>query len=745
MASLPEALAGIDRLQSTCDLQDWQAIADLQQAWRGAVDAAEAVGHQEAAAKAQEAIAALDGLFTEDITAALAGAVRDLLRTTADQVRGMLETSPSAEAPAQAPSPAPAAMAPEPVPEPEAQPHPAPGAPDADPVLTAPFTLGPEADPAMLAEFATEATEHLQAIEGHLLTIEGGQDPEAINACFRAFHTLKGLAGFIGLEREKRLAHAAESLLDKVRSGDVPSSHGVMDLLLQSRDVLMALVAASAGAGPGVVLAADPRLAGLVAALHDAAVLRRGAVPTVGEILVGTGKLTRAQLEAALIRQGEDQPDRKLGEILVEDGRVAPQDVQRALETQQAAKQTAGGAAAAATAAPASMRVDVGTVDRLADAIGELVIATNMLFHADELKGIGSRRVAGLLAGLDRVTRQVQGMAQRLRLVSLKPTFQRMTRLVRDLERKTGKKVDLVVEGDDVELDKSVVDRLADPMIHLVRNALDHGLEPEAERIAAGKPPVGRLRLAAERRAGAIHIVIEEDGRGLGRERILRKARERGLIAPDADLSDEEVWELIYLPGFSTAEQVTDLSGRGVGMDVVRRMVSESRGRILTTSRNGHGTTFTLVLPLTLAIIDGMVLSAGGQHYIIPTLSVVLASRLDPAAVTRIQGGRGRLVDLLGRQIPIFSLSHLLGLSADEGPRPLVVVVQDGHREIGLVVDAVIGRQQVVLKTLGRGLPPAPGLSGATITGDGLVCLVLDIHSLVQATTHAGSAALAPA
>lgn len=726
MSVTHEALTAVDRALATADLTDWQAIAGLQATWQTLADAADAEGHAGIAQPVHEACALLEGLFTEEITGALATRTKDLLRDLA--VTALAALGGEAAAPAAGePDPAPAAHDEEPDHEPT------PVAAGEDP-LAAPVTLGPEAEPAMLAEFATEAGEHLQAIEGNLLRIEGGNDPEAVNACFRAFHTLKGLAGFIGLDREKQLAHAAESLLDKVRSGEIPPTSGVMDLLLQSRDLLMSLVNQAAAAGPGQVLPGEPRLPGLVHALHQALLMRPGAVPSVGEILVGTGKLTRAQLEAALIRQSEDHPDRKLGEILVEEGRVAPTDIQRALETQQAAQQAAG--PSAATAAPASMRVDVATVDRLADAIGELVIATNMLFHADELKGLGSRRVAGLLAGLDRVTRQVQGMAQRLRLVSLKPTFQRMTRLVRDLERKTGKKVDLVIEGDDVELDKSVVDRLADPMIHLVRNALDHGLEPEAERIAAGKTPAGRLRLAAERRAGAIHIVIEEDGRGLGRERILRKAKERGLISPDAELSDEEVWDLIYLPGFSTAEQVTDLSGRGVGMDVVRRMVVESRGRILTTSRQGQGTTFTLVLPLTLAIIDGMVLAAGGQHYIIPTLSVVLASRLDPDAVTRIQGGRGRLVALLGRQIPIFSLSHLLGLTAAEGSRPLVVVVQDGHREIGLIVDAVVGRQQVVLKTLGRGLPPAPGLSGATITGDGLVCLVLDINGLVQAATH---------
>lgn len=458
------------------------------------------------------------------------------------------------------------------------------------------------------------------------------------------------------------------------------------------------------------------------------------------------GTVPAEVVQAALHQQEQLTPDRRLGEILVDAGMVSPGELDQALAAQRPdteaevrpdtessePRSDVLRALPSGAGVPATMRVDVERVDVLNDAIGELVIAQNMLTCSPELRQLASRRVATLLAQLDRVTRSIQDMAMRLRLVSIRPVFQRMIRLGRDAGRKLGKDIEVVVDDGGQELDKSVVDRLGDPLLHLVRNAVDHGIEPDARaRQAAGKSRSGRVTLRAYRSSGCFCVDVEDDGRGLNHERILAKAVERGLVREHQQLSEEEIANLLFLPGFSTAEKITEVSGRGVGMDVVKRMVEEMRGQVAIRSQAGRGTTVTILLPMTLAIIDGMVVRVGGEQFILPTLSVVTSTRPREDEMASVCG-RSRMVAFQGHQLPLVSLRDLLRLPDAPAAHPLVVVVEDGARRVGLAVDELLGRQQVVLKTLGAGLPAVPGVGGATINGDGRVCLVLDVAGLIQ-------------
>jgi len=308
-----------------------------------------------------------------------------------------------------------------------------------------------------------------------------------------------------------------------------------------------------------------------------------------------------------------------------------------------------------------------------------------------------------------------------------------MTRLVRDLAAQQHKQVQLVVEGEETELDRNIVEELSDPLVHMIRNSIDHGVESPATRVSRGKPALGTIRLSASHQRGGIVITIQDDGKGLDRDRILAKGRERGLIKSDATPTEEEVFALIFAPGFSTAEKVTDVSGRGVGMDVVRRNIEKLRGKIEIRSLAGQGTTFTIVLPLTLAIIDGMLVGVGDDRYIIPTLSVRESFRPRPGMVTTVHE-RGEVVSVRGRLTPLLRLGQHLGTPcrAVDPTEGIIVVVESGDASRGLLVDELLGKQEVVIKNLGETFRKQDLLAGAAILGDGRVGLILDVDTLVN-------------
>lgn len=396
----------------------------------------------------------------------------------------------------------------------------------------------------------------------------------------------------------------------------------------------------------------------------------------------------------------------------------------------QAATTTAAPASAASGPVP-TIRVDLDRLDRLVDTVGELVITQSML--AQRLSGAGVA-AEDELSQLEYLTRELQDCAMALRAQPIRSVFSRVPRIVRELEAETGKRVTLKVEGEATELDKTVIERIGEPLTHLIRNAIDHGLESVEDRLAAGKNADGIVRLTAEQRGGHILICVSDDGRGIDRERVLKKAIERKVISADARLADEEIDNLIFAPGFSTAEQVSNISGRGVGMDVVKQAIQALGGRVTIASTPGRGTTFSLSLPLTLAIADGMVVHVGGETLILPLTSVVESLQAKPGDLMSIAPGRN-VVNVRGSFLPVLPLATTLGIGNpddEDSQKVLIVVETEARGQIVLEVGAIHDQRQVVIKSLETNFRPVPGVAGATILGDGRIALIVDVEALAS-------------
>lgn len=542
-------------------------------------------------------------------------------------------------------------------------------------------------DPELVQDFLVEAREHLAQIEACLLEIEQGvHTQETLHAAFRSFHTIKGLAGFLDYSVMQRVAHETETLLDLARNGRLVMRPAAVDVVLAAGDYLRSWLNAIEAAAAGRPAQPPPEPDALIARVKAAA---------EGE-------------------SGEDETPAPLSEA------ARPE-----AEAQTGTGQSRGGADAAL------VKVDTSKLEYLVDMVGELVIAQTMLRHNPEFAQVKSPKLQRDIAHLTRVTGEVQKTAMAMRMVPVGQLFRRMTRLVRDLARKSGKLAELELQGEDVELDRTIVEELHDPLVHMLRNSMDHGLETPAEREAKGKPAAGRIRLAASHQAGMIVIEISDDGRGLNRDKIFRKAVERGLVSADAKLSDTEVFHLIFEPGFSTAEQVTDVSGRGVGMDVVRKHINKLRGRIEIVSSSGAGTTFLLKVPLTLAIIDGLIVSVGGERFIVPIFAVREMFKASPEQVFTVEG-KGEMVMVRGRLLPLVRLAAKLGVAprSEDPCEGLMIVGESGSRVFCLLVDELVGKQEVVIKSLGPAFRDVRGFAGGAILGDGRVGLILDLAAV---------------
>jgi two-component system chemotaxis sensor kinase CheA len=392
----------------------------------------------------------------------------------------------------------------------------------------------------------------------------------------------------------------------------------------------------------------------------------------------------------------------------------------------------------AAGATPASaVKVDTIKLDSLIDLVGEMVIAQSLVVQNEELVGIQSEKLVRDLSQLSRISKDLQRSAMALRMVPIRATFQKMNRLVRDLSVKLGKQVELVTEGEDTELDRTIVEEISDPLVHMIRNSVDHGIEMPEDRIKKGKPAKGTISLKAFHRGGNIVIEIRDDGAGLNKERICAKALEQGLIGKDESLSENEIFKLIMRPGFSTAEKVTDVSGRGVGMDVVRGNIDRLRGKIDIQSTSGQGSCFSIYLPLTLAIIDGLLVGIGNHRYILPTLSVCESFQPTAGMIQTVQG-RGETVSVRGRLRPLLRLSEHLGIapSSTDPTHSIVVVVESGSDARCILVDQLLGKQEVVIKSMGETFRASQCVAGAAILGDGRIGLILDPQALVHLASN---------
>ncbi|RDI26133.1 two-component system chemotaxis sensor kinase CheA [Pseudacidovorax intermedius] len=598
--------------------------------------------------------------------------------------------------------------------------------------------------------FVEEAREHLDAMESLLLALSPNRvDGEMLNALFRAAHSIKGGAATFGLDEVAGLAHVAESLLDRLRDQRLALSADIVDALLVATDVMRAQIAAFEGhaAVPAPqVEAARAQLSALAGPVAVPAPAAWPALPAEAPLAMPPSAALPAPVVAAaeaneateaagpLAGEGvafgffEDMPEPLAGAVPASSAMAEPP---AASASAGLPAPSAGPGAAHAGHESSSIRVSVDKVDQIINLVGELVIIQSMLAqHAQSETPQQIERLRSGLDLLDRNTRSLQEAAMAVRMMPISAVFSRFPRLARDLAQRLGKEVEIRLEGEGTELDKGLIERIVDPLTHLVRNSLDHGLELPAERVAAGKPVAGAIALSARHEGGSIVIEVADDGRGLDRERILAKARERGMAVPEQP-TDAQVWALIFEAGFSTAAAVTDVSGRGVGMDVVRRNIQALGGRVDIHSEKGRGTRIAVRLPLTLAILDGLSVACGGEVFIVPLAFIVESLRAEGDAVRSVAGA-GRVLRIRGRYLPVVALHEVLGLSGGTPPGAdgIFIVLETEGQRIALFVDALLGQHQVVIKSLEANYRKVAGISGATIMGDGRVALILDAAGL---------------
>ncbi len=676
-------------------------------------------------------------------------------------------------------------------------------------------SLGDDAE--LVADFLVEAREHLSQIEGQMLALE--RDPaamEVIHTVFRAFHTIKGLAGFLGFSVVQAVSHEVETLLDLARNERLTVDSSIVDVVLESGDFLLAEMSAI-----DLVLAGSASLSpadncGLIAKIRHLAVPQQlhgsipvgtpnstsptnnhtatdthpeaedgffspaltggsGAASQLASDVAALAVLNSTMVEAGApstddftvaLRKPSDQTPKTACAIEPPEATMAagplasftvlpkPSEVVSSIKVVKVfstshPSEPVAMIEALRSVAPAkvletsrvpeppkapdasSVRVETAKLDHLMDMVGEMVVAQSLIRHSHVLLSANDSRLIGDISHLARVTAEVQRATMSMRMVPVSQMFQKIERLIRDLSRKAGKQVVLETSGTDTEVDKTVAEELSDPLLHMVRNSVDHGIEEAGERKTAGKDPTARIRLAAYHQGGQVVIMIADDGRGLNAEKIRKKAEQKNLVASTSSLTEAEIYQLIFAPGFSTAETITDVSGRGVGMDVVRRNVEKLRGRIETQSTLGLGTTFLLKLPLTLAIIDGLVVEVGSSRYVIPLPVVREIFRPLEGTLFSIVG-RDEMVLVREQLMPIVRLNQRLGIQAraklpSEG---LLVVIESESKRFCLLVDDLLGKQEIVIKSLGETFKDVSGFSGCAVLGDGRVGLILDTDGI---------------
>jgi two-component system chemotaxis sensor kinase CheA len=671
--------------------------------------------------------------------------------------------------------------------------------------------------------YLQECAEHLAAMESDLLRIESSPaEPELLNSIFRAAHSIKGGAGTFGFNEVAHFTHTLESLLDRMRGGEIAPSPELTRLLLRSVDTVKELLASTEDRASAELLAGSeavrieleaelgrvreaepvavadlPQAPGqsvkseTVYHIHFAPaphIFSRGTNPLlllrnlqdVGEVVdinADTSHIpTLAALDPTLCylswvaKLRTDRPVAEIEEVFafVEDDAEILIEAAEPPETTPAEGLPVASVSVAASAAPeapfverrrrerdtpnrtairdgASIRVPAEKVDKLIDLVGELVIAQSMTTEiADHFTAASLPRLREAVATMERNTRELQERIMAVRMLPVGTVFNRFPRLVHDIAESTGKKIALRMSGEETELDKGVLERMSDPLTHLIRNAADHGLEDPETRTRCGKPEEGVITLRAFHQGGSIVVEVSDDGRGLNTSRIREKAIECGVIAGDASLSDEQVQRLIFEPGFSTCDQVSDLSGRGVGMDVVKRNVESLNGVVSILSEPGAGTTVRIRLPLTLAILDGLLVRVGAQTYVIPLTSIVESVRPLRAQVSNI-AGRGEVVVVRDEPLRLVRLHRLFDIpeAVTDPTLGLVVIAEHGAAKLALLVDELLGQQQVVVKSLETHFRRVDGALGATILGNGRAALILDVSGLLQSTVSVAEDAVA--
>ncbi len=634
--------------------------------------------------------------------------------------------------------------------------------------------------------FFDESDEHLQDMEQLLMTLDvDAPDPEELNSIFRAAHSIKGGSGIFGFDALMNVTHVMENLLDKARNQEIHVTAEIVDVFLQTLDVLKDTLSAYKEQTD----LPQEQIDASIKVLEDTLASASGQTPqnaqeeceqsvqgeaNAGDEIEGFGFFDEDEAEShetaldtpqslnsadeiegfglfedetlSTETQAQREADTDAGKVDEGFGFFDPDALPIKPEVTQPTSQQATPKQPivkpvktkpkAATKEAASIRVDTTKIDAMVNLVGELVITQSMLSNVgQEVEGQVGERLQLAIDELQRNTREIQESVMSMRMLPVNMTFNRFPRVVRDLSSKLGKKVDLVIQGGNTEIDKSLIEKLVDPLTHLVRNSIDHGIESPEKRRACGKAENGTVILSAEQKGSSIIIGIIDDGAGLNKERILEKATQNGLpVSPD--MPDSEIWQLIFQAGFSTAAEVTDVSGRGVGMDVVRRNIESIGGRIEIESSQGEGSAFYIHLPLTLAIVDGMCVSVGDQIFVIPLLNVIESFQPTSSQVKTL--GNDKVLWIRDQYWPLVSLTQLMQVDdgITEPTKGIVVLLESSKKRYGVLVDSLVGQQQVVIKSLEQHYKKVAGIAGATIMGDGKVAMILDADSVATNCTN---------
>ncbi|PJI48063.1 MAG: chemotaxis protein CheA [Pseudomonas sp.] len=597
-----------------------------------------------------------------------------------------------------------------------------------------------------LPVFFEETDEHLATLELLLIGLDLDQpDAETLNGIFRAAHSIKGSSGMFGFDDLTAVTHELETLLDRIRCGQTALHMDMIGVFLEARDVLQRLLDAHRSQVPDPDVPVAATVERLRAWLAEPVLTATVATDSTGMCEDAPAAVETSASADDAFGFFDDAPGTPETSTSSDDDfgffddapgtplAAAPAVISEAPKAvASVAPIAAKPAAARADSESSSIRVSVEKIDSLINLVGELVITQAMLSQlSEDLDPTHFERLQQALAQLEHNTRDLQESVMSIRMLPISFIFSRFPRLVHDTSARLGKQVELILQGEHTELDKSVIEKLSDPLTHIVRNSIDHGIETPAERLAAGKPAQGSVKLAASHQGGSVVVEISDDGRGLSRERILAKAREKGLPVHDG-MSDADVWQLIFMPGFSTAEAVTELSGRGVGMDVVRRNIQAMGGRIDIDSAPGMGTRLCIRLPLTLAILDGLIVAVEKVNYVVPLTYIVESLQARADDVRGLAGEESTVIRVRGEYLPLFSLNQLLRIGAEPVPpeQGIVVILESEGKSFALQVDELVGQQQVVIKSLEQNFRRIDGIAGATIMGDGSVALILDVDAL---------------
>ncbi len=619
----------------------------------------------------------------------------------------------------------------------------------------------------IIVDFLQETEEILENLNQDLVTLEETPyDTDLLNKIFRGIHTVKGTSGFLGFEKMTKVAHKTEDILNKLRKEEIKLTPILMDVILEGVDTIKAIFDSIRETREENVEIEETvkKLEKVLKEEEEKQKEQTDETPEVPEIpdLKEEAKEKKAkEKEEEKEEKGEDdtpkmlgeilvekklasekdilmaqKEQKKIGEILVEKNVIKKEELDKVLEEQRKQKTKA----VKSRVEGKTIRVDVNRLDNLMNLIGELVFQRNRLIdivrkmltgQSEILDFSFNEQLASISDDLNFITSQLQMAVLKMRMIPVGRVFNKFPRIVRDLSRKMNKEVELIISGEDTEVDKSVIEELNDPLVHIIRNSIDHGLESPEEREKLGKPRKGKIFLSASQEGSFIIISVKDDGKGMNIEAIKKKAIERGLVTPEKaeTLSDKEIINFIFSPGFSTAQKVTDVSGRGVGMDVVKTNVKKINGTIDVETTPGEGTEMILKLPLTLAIIQSLLVKVSGERFAIPLAVVVETIRINKNEIKTIE--RQEVLKLRDEVLPLLRVSDFYNLKNEkEEDNPYVVVVKSAERKLGLIVDYLLGQEEIVIKPLGDFLKNIKGISGATIMGDGRVTLIMDIASL---------------